>query len=58
MTSAEVREQIRQQVIEATPALLAANPGFIQGMSKKPPGSATKAEVSPVKPAVGLGGEQ
>ena len=58
ISTAEVREQIRQQVIKAAPALLAANPSFLQSMSKKPPGSATKAEGGPLKPAVGLSGEQ
>jgi hypothetical protein len=41
-TAAEVREQIRQKVIKAAPALLAANPGFLQSMSKKPPAGANK----------------
>jgi len=58
ISTAEVREQIRQQVIQAAPALLAANPSFLQSMSKKPPGSATKAEGGPLKPVVGLSGEQ
>jgi hypothetical protein len=34
-TAAEVREQIRQQVIKAAPALLAANPGFLQSPRRK-----------------------
>jgi hypothetical protein len=50
LSTAEVREQIRQQVIQAAPALLAANPGFQQTMSKKPPGSATKAGVADSSP--------
>ena len=56
-TAAEVRKQIVDKVRKAAPALLAANPGFLQSLSKKPPGSTTKAG-GPFKPAVGLSGEQ
>jgi hypothetical protein len=58
LRAAEVREQIRQQVIKAAPALLAANPSFLQSVSKKLLGSASKADGTPFKPAVGLSGEQ
>ena len=64
-TAAEVRKQIVDKVRKAAPALLAANPRFLQSISKKPPGSAnkpdggaTEAEGGPFKPAVGLSGEQ
>lgn len=38
-TVAEVREQIRQQIVNAAPTLLAANPSLIPRVSKESPGS-------------------
>jgi hypothetical protein len=38
-STAEVREQIRQQIVNATPALLAANPSLIPRLSKESPRS-------------------
>ena len=48
-TAAEVRKQIVDKVRKAAPALLAANPGFLQSLSKKPPASANKPEGCPIQ---------
>jgi hypothetical protein len=61
LSPAEIREQIRQKVIDRAPALLAANPGFAQSLSKKLQERQASGQLSnggPFKPAVGLSGDQ